>query len=269
MTDISNIPAEARSRIEADLSRIERDEGVRILFAVESGSRAWGFPSPDSDFDVRFVYVRQLRDYLTVHPVRDVIELPIEHPYDTNGWDIRKALGLLLKANPVLLEWLQSPIRYRWDAVAAEALMELARDVGGSAAALHHYRALASRQWKTYLDGKAVVNLKKYFYAARPALTLEWMKANPGRVAPMNWDDLLRGGLLDPALQDDLDALRVLKSAAAEVGEGERRPRVDAFIRDAMAWAEEAARGVPRRRTDLSGRADALLARIVQGLPPG
>lgn len=265
MTDVSSIPSEARARIEADLARIEGDEGVRILFAIESGSRAWGFPSPDSDFDVRFVYARRLEDYLTVHPVRDVIELPIEHPYDTNGWDIRKALGLLLKANPVLLEWLQSPIRYRWDADAADALLALARKVGGSAAALHHYRSLASRQWKTYLEGRDVVNLKKYFYAARPALTLEWLKAHPGEVAPMNWDDLLAGVSLPRGLLDSLSELRRLKSEAAEVGEGARRPEVDALIADAMAWAEAAASDAPRRRMDLQPEADALLARLIKG----
>jgi len=104
------IPPAARMRILADLGRIEREEGVRILFAVESGSRAWGFPSPDSDYDARFVYARPADWYLSLAPGRDVVELPIDGDYDTNGWDIRKALNLLLKPNPVLLEWLSSPI---------------------------------------------------------------------------------------------------------------------------------------------------------------
>ncbi|MEM6906851.1 MAG: nucleotidyltransferase domain-containing protein, partial [Pseudomonadota bacterium] len=100
-----------RAEIMAKLTGIERDFGVRILFAIESGSRAWGFPSPDSDYDVRFVYVHPTDWYLSLTPGRDVIELPIRDDLDIGGWDLRKALNLLLKPNPVMLEWLSSPIR--------------------------------------------------------------------------------------------------------------------------------------------------------------
>ena len=89
-------------RIVNRLEEIERSESVRILLAVESGSRAWGFPSPDSDYDVRFLYARPRDWYLSIDARRDVIECPIEDVLDINGWDIRKALHLLLKANPVL-----------------------------------------------------------------------------------------------------------------------------------------------------------------------
>ena len=128
MTEAQIDPA-IRARIDDILSGIETREGVRLLFAIESGSRAWGFPSPDSDYDVRFVYVRSVDWYLSLELGRDVIELPVDAGMDVNGWDIRKALGLLLKPNPVLLEWLDSPIRYRWDAQACDALSALAGKV--------------------------------------------------------------------------------------------------------------------------------------------
>jgi predicted nucleotidyltransferase len=99
-------------RICSELSVIEREHGVRIVLAVESGSRAWGFPSQDSDYDVRFIYLRPVEDYLTVVPRRDVIERPIDAVLDVNGWDIRKAVALMLKSNAVLREWLSSPVRY-------------------------------------------------------------------------------------------------------------------------------------------------------------
>ena len=99
-----------KEQIIARLRELEEKENIKILLAVESGSRAWGFESPDSDYDVRFIYVRNKDDYLCLEEPRDVIELPIEGDLDINGWDLRKALRLLYKCNPTLSEWLKSPI---------------------------------------------------------------------------------------------------------------------------------------------------------------
>jgi predicted nucleotidyltransferase len=107
---IDDIPVEVRVRIAAKLDAIERERQVRVVLAVESGSRAWGFASPDSDFDVRFIYVRRLEDYAALVVPRDVIEFPIDGDLDLNGWDLRKALSLGLRWNPALVEWLTSPI---------------------------------------------------------------------------------------------------------------------------------------------------------------
>ena len=117
----------SRKQILEKLRLIEQEHDVQILFAVESGSRAWGFPSPDSDYDARFVYARSVDWYLSIDPGRDVIELPIEGDLDINGWDIQKALGLLLKPNPVLLEWLSSPVRYHWNGKVCDQLISLSR----------------------------------------------------------------------------------------------------------------------------------------------
>lgn len=103
---VADIDPNMRETIIAELRKIERDHRVHILFAIESGSRAWGFPSPDSDYDARFIYVHEPDWYLSLTTGRDVIELPISGLLDINGWDIRKALNLLLKPNPVMLEWL-------------------------------------------------------------------------------------------------------------------------------------------------------------------
>ena len=99
-----------REKIELELERIEKENDVKILFAVESGSRAWGFPSKDSDYDVRFVYIHPVEWYLSIHDKRDVIEYPISDDLDISGWDIKKALQLFAKSNPALLEWIRSPI---------------------------------------------------------------------------------------------------------------------------------------------------------------
>ena len=117
-----------RLDIEHRLDAVESAEDVRLLMAVESGSRAWGFPSPDSDYDVRFVYVRPRDWYLSLVPGRDVIEYPIVDEIDLNGWDVRKSLGLLLKSNAVVSEWMNSPIRYRTDDPFIAKLAALADD---------------------------------------------------------------------------------------------------------------------------------------------
>jgi len=107
-----------RAQIMDALRDIEAKNDVSVLFACESGSRGWGFASPDSDYDVRFIYVNRLPWYLTVQPRRDVIEVPISGDLDINGWDLRKALGLMRESNPTLLEWLRSPIVYRDERVS-------------------------------------------------------------------------------------------------------------------------------------------------------
>ena len=118
--------AAVRQEVRRRLDDLEREEAVRVLYACESGSRAWGFASTDSDYDVRFLYVRPRDWYLSIAARRDVIEQPIVDPYDVNGWDLRKALQLFRKSNPPLLEWLGSPIVYRERTSAAAALRRLA-----------------------------------------------------------------------------------------------------------------------------------------------
>src|SRR5215470_1010716 len=133
-----------RRRIETALARIESERRVRVLLAIESGSRAWGFPSSDSDYDVRFVYVRPIETYLAVTPLRDVIERPVDATLDVSGWDLRKALQLMLRSNAVLIEWLTSPVRYRsWD--GAEELLALARSAASLTALTYHYQHQARR----------------------------------------------------------------------------------------------------------------------------
>ena len=111
MSDSVSIDPVVRAEIDSRLAKVASEEGVRYLMAVESGSRAWGFPSPDSDYDVRFLYVRPRRDYLALGKMRDVIERPIVDGIDLSGWDVRTALGLMLKHNAVVSEWIESPIR--------------------------------------------------------------------------------------------------------------------------------------------------------------
>ena len=99
--------------IRKKLKEIEQKENVKIIMAVESGSRAWGFASPDSDYDVRFVYVRRPEDYLRLEKTKDVIEWQLDDVLDINGWDLKKALQLMHDSNPSIFEWCASPIVYQ------------------------------------------------------------------------------------------------------------------------------------------------------------
>lgn len=252
-----------RDTIFGELRQIESREDVRILFAIESGSRAWGFPSPDSDYDARFVYSRPRDWYLSLEPGRDVIELPIEDELDINGWDLKKALNLLLKPNPVLLEWLSSPIRYMWDDEACQKIRSFAERIAHGPACLHHYLHLGGRQWDVYIDGKDRVNLKKYFYIVRPALAVRWMRMRPNEIPPMNFQELVARTDLSAGLTEALNDLLIAKSRSKEIGEAPRVPAIDDFIVAEFDWAREATQGLKAERTDLRRDADVLFREIV------
>lgn len=172
-----------RAAIETALLEIEARENVHVLYACESGSRAWGFAGTDSDWDVRFIYVRPRDWYLSIALERrsDVIELPIDSELDVAGWDLRKALQLLRKSNPPLLEWLHSPIVYREDGPIAGELRRLADEYWSDLACVHHYLNMARGNYREYLRGEMVWT-KKYFYVLRPLLAVRWIERNLGGV---------------------------------------------------------------------------------------
>ena len=216
-----------RCRIDDRLAEIERDESVRILLAVESGSRAWGFPSPDSDYDVRFLYARPRDWYLALDKRRDVH--PFEDPLDINGWD--KALQLLLRANPVLSEWLVSPIRYREDENCARRL--LAARTRFRRSARYHYLHLGRSSYRKELAGRETIRLKKYFYSLRPALALRWLR-NRAAMPPMDLPTLMAG--LGSELREAIDELIARKAKRSETGA--RVGVIDRFIEEELAAAE-------------------------------
>lgn len=267
--DPAVIPPATATRIAAELDRIERTRDVAILFAIESGSRAWGFHSPDSDFDVRFVYVHRRDWYLSVRPGRDVIEVPIAEDLDISGWDLRKALALACKFNPVLPEWLRSPVVYRWNAGLAAPLVRFVGLRPGPGAARRHYFGLARRRFFGDIHGRDTVRLKKYFYSIRPAMALRWLRCRPADPLPMDLPSLRAGVTLDPALSQALDELLVLKTQAHELGTGPRVPELDAFIRQELADAEAWLDTQPARETPDVAAADHALRAIINAAEPG
>jgi len=213
--------SEPSAAIRAELEQIEHRENVRILYAVESGSRAWGFDSPDSDYDVRFVYVRPVTDYVRLRPLRDVIELPIDtslaNPLDINGWDIVKALNLFRASNPPLIEWLHSPLIYHETGDLAIRLRALAQANYSPMRMSYHYLSMAKRTHKEYLEGRAEVSLKKYLYALRPLFAIRWMEQQ-GTPPPTHFETTLNGITFAHEIRSKLSDLLQRKRAGGETG---------------------------------------------------
>lgn len=229
--------------IQHALQRLENADEVRVLYAVESGSRAWGFASRDSDWDVRFIYIRRPAWYLSVQCRRDVLEYPLDGGLDVSGWDLKKALGLFAKSNPPLLEWLRSPIVYREAFSVAQRLHSLSSQYFSSRSCMHHYLHMAEGNYREYLQGDPV-RVKKYFYVLRPVLACRWIAAH-GTMPPMEF-----AALVDDQLPSDLQAivhaLLERKRAGDELAAGPRIPEINQFLDSEMTRLSDALAAIPR-----------------------
>ena len=219
-----------KQKIIAELQKIEQAYDVKIIYACESGSRAWGFPSQDSDFDVRFLYLHRQDWYLSINieRKRDVIELPINNALDINGWDLRKALKLFFKSNPPLLEWLGSPIVYWEPFTIAQKMRELAKSFYKPTACMYHYLHMAQNNNRDYVKGDQVW-LKKYFYILRPLLAINWLERDLG-VVPTEFEQLVAQVVDSEALREKIRALIQAKKNGQELDYGPRIPEISNFI---------------------------------------
>ena len=246
--------------IQQKLTEIEQAENVTILHAVESGSRAWGFASPDSDYDVRFIYVRRTADYLRLEKTSDVIEWQLDETLDINGWDLQKALRLLHKSNPTLFEWNNSPIVYRttdfWQSIRGE-IEQFFMDKAG----LYHYLSMAQGNFREYLKGNTV-RLKKYFYVLRPVLAARWVTERHCP-PPMLFSELA-DAMLDPAVRPAVDGLREMKMQTPEMGYGKSIPELNDYLERSIGELKQIAETTaPDRQSDWD-ELNAMFLRAVQ-----
>lgn len=212
--------------IKEKLNQIEQQENVKILHCVESGSRAWGFASPDSDYDVRFIYVRPKDYYLRLDKFKDTIDWQLDETLDINGWDIQKALRLLHNSNPTLFEWNFSPIVYHttkeW-----ESISKLINNFFILKSGLYHYLSTAKSNYMEYLKGENV-KLKKYFYVLRPILACLWI-LDKGTPPPMLFRTLMNG-YLDENLKPVVENLLSIKMNNPEIGEIKRVDKLNLYL---------------------------------------
>lgn len=230
------------------LAHIEQEEQVHVFYACESGSRAWGFPSADSDFDVRFLYLRPKNWYLSVdvEEKRDVIEHPITDDLDLSGWDLRKALKLLRKSNPPLLEWLSSPIIYRENSNITEKLRTLVPEFYSPLACAKHYLHMAQGNYREYLRGE-VIRVKKYFYVLRPLLAIRWIEQESD-VMPMEFGMLVARSVDSKELRQAIEELLERKKAGQELDTGPRIKVISEYIERELGRLEAKLSVTPREK---------------------
>jgi len=232
------IEEKVRDEILSRLKKTEEKEGVRIVMAIESGSRAWGFASPNSDYDVRFIYSRNKDWYLAVdlEEKRDVIEYPIIDHIDLNGWDVRKALRLYWKSNPAFVEWIQSPIIYINSGAFREESRKLLPGIYSVEKGIYHYRNMAKTNYRGYLK-KEMVPLKKYFYVLRPLFAIKWLEKY-GTAAPIEFKRVIE--LVDDnELLDAINKLLEKKMASEEKMLAKAIPVLNKFIESELTRLEE------------------------------
>lgn len=265
-----SISPEVMDYICKKLDALAEHNNIRILLAVESGSRAWGFSSPDSDYDVRFIYARVQNDYLSVRSFRDVIETPLMQddtlgvPMDMNGWDVRKALPLAVKSNAVLIEWLTSPIKYKAVDTILSALDVFTKERADLAALEYHYDRLARNAWEQ-VTADTSVKIKLYCYALRPALALQWLRLHK-QPSPMDVPALCDGLILKPELQESIRHLIKMKATAKENDVISRNSALDNFVVSVLHTDVARPVDAPDNSATLWEKADRLFRTIIADL---
>lgn len=251
-----------KNLINSRLSEIESRNNIKIVYACESGSRAWGFPSANSDYDVRFIYIRPVEWYLSIDEKRDVIEYPINEQLDINGWDLKKALQLLRKANPPLLEWLGSPIVYLEKYSVAEKMRRLANEYYSPSVCLYHYLHMARGNLRDYLLGD-IVWVKKYFYVLRPILAMKWIEEERG-IVPTDFNIMVENLALSAELKDAIAKLLESKRAGNELDKGERIPAIGNFVESELARWENSE--IPKSVIAPHGNLDEFFRESINGV---
>lgn len=247
---------EFKESIIVKLGEIEKEEEIKILYAVESGSRGWGFESKDSDYDVRFIYVHRLEWYLSIEDKRDVIEYPMFKRLDISGWDIKKSLRLFRDSNPPLYEWLTSPIVYLERGSFAHKLRELRPRFYSSISSMHHYLSMAKRNYKAYLIGQKV-KIKKYFYVLRPIFACMWIEEHK-TMPPMEFEKLLVGQKSDKEVVNEVQKLLERKRLGEELYLEDRIETLNNFLEEKVKYFEDYAKKLGRKKPSNVSQLDKL-----------
>ncbi|MDF8263261.1 nucleotidyltransferase domain-containing protein [Luteipulveratus flavus] len=247
-------------QIDRRLEGLTVEHGVTIPWAIESGSRAWGFPSPDSDYDCRFFFVRPRQAYLSPWRPRDVIETPLDAVLDVNGWDLIKAVDLAVRGNATVSEWLRSPMVYGGDEEFRDALLALCEAVGDRDRITRHYLHVGGDHWtRSGAASGDQVALKRVFYAIRPAAALHWLATHADRCSPpMNLQELFEQAPPPPSVQEAVHRLVEAKAVTRELGHGVVEPSVVAWVEEQLGRAAD--RIGAERQPTTRARTDAELA---------
>ena len=250
-----------RDKILAEIKKIEEQYEVKICLAVESGSRAWGFPSKDSDYDVRFIYVHKKDWYLSIDQKRDVIELPINDLLDINGWEVTKALRLFRKSNPPLMEWLHSGIVYYQAFSLVDQMKTIQNQVFLPQSALYHYLNMAKGNFRDYLRNDEV-KIKKYFYVLRPVLACVWIERF-NTVPPIAFQTLVEELLEEGQLKREILTLLERKISGDELNLEPKVTVINDYLEKEIIRLEEYTKTVKVPKVDMTPILDNLFRTIL------
>ncbi len=223
--------------IKKELANLENRGEIKILLAVESGSRAWGFESRDSDWDVRYIYVHKLDWYLKIDDLKDSQEEMLPNDLDLAGWELKKALKLFRKSNPPMLEWLRSPIVYLEQFSAAEKLREMSENYFNPKSCMYHYLSMARNNFREFLQ-KDSVKSKKYFYVLRPVLACDWIKEN-NSFPPIEFQKLVDSQVKDEKVKFEIAELLKRKMAGEELKEEPKIEILNGFLESKIEFYKD------------------------------
>ena len=239
-----------KEKINQYLRKIETERNIKILLACETGSRAWGFPSPDSDYDIRLIYVHKRDWYLSLSEEKDSIEMMLDNnEIDITGWDLRKALRLLQKSNPPLLERIQSAIIYNCDPNFLTEIYEFAKLHYSRIATIHHYLSITKKKLSEIKE-KDKYKLKSFFYALRSATVCKWILEKE-EIPPIEFQEVISGIKLNNHLKLRINELISLKSTINESYYHQGENELIAFIENLISEAEEKGKSLPASKGKL------------------
>ena len=247
--------------IRKELLRLEQQHDIKILYAVESGSRAWGFASTDSDWDVRYIYIHNLDWYLNIDSKKDSQEEILPNDIDLSGWELKKALRLFRKSNPPMLEWLRSPIVYLQQFSTADRLQKLTKEYFNPKSCLHHYLHMAEGNFKEYLQ-KDIVRVKKYFYVLRPILACDWIKQT-NTMAPMEFQRLVDSQIIDQFVKIEIQNLLTRKIAGEELNEEPKNQILNDFLEQKIEFFNDYIQNIEQPNQPDSARLNELFRQTI------
>jgi len=232
-----------KEKIQTYLKKIESHKQIKILLACETGSRAWGFPSPDSDYDVRLVYVHKSDWYMSVESKKDSIEMMLENnDIDISGWELKKSLKLLFKSNPPLLERIQSPILYSVDDEFLADIKSLSKKCYSKIATMHHYLSMAKKILEE-IEKDDEFKLKRFFYGLRTATLCKWI-VEKDEIPPIEFQNAYKNLNLNPTIVEKIDKLIALKSEKSESYFHRNEPELIEFAQKCIIDAESVKNGL-------------------------
>lgn len=247
-----------RERICKHLREIEEQHHIKILYAVESGSRAWGFSSPDSDWDVRFIYVHEPEWYFHIEEQKDTIEQMFPDETDMSGWELKKALRLFKRSNPSLFEWLHSPIIYEMDKTFINEIRQMEDQYFNKEKAMFHYNHIYKKHNDRYIKDNGLP-LKRFLYYLRGILVCKWL-SDKGTIPPVRFSELVDATVEDNDIKAKIAHLLELKKRS---NEHNLEPVDEQLFAWAQEWAEFYDQKVeqlhPKKKTSLDDKLNKLM----------